>query len=246
MSDAPTYHYFPSTHWSLVAGLGDHNTQVHREVLTELLRRYLPALRSYLVHVRGIPRDQADDLLQSFVLSKVLEGQLLSRADRERGKFRTLLLTSLNHFLISQHRHDSARKRQPSEVPASLGDIPEPLSPSLRPEEAFDLLWAREILAEAIRQMENECQRTQRGDIWGVFKHRILAEVVPKIDALPYEQLVTQYALKSPAHASNLVITGKRMLARILRKLVKEYEPQASDVDDEITQLRDILICARR
>ena len=78
----------------------------------------------------------------------------------------------------------------------------------------------------------------------GVFKHRVLVEVVPGIDPLPYEQLVTQYDLKSPTHASNFVITGKRMLARILRKPVKEYEPQASDVDAEITQLHNILLGA--
>lgn len=239
MSETTEFEGFPSTRWALVSRLSHPDVQVQRAALADLLARYLPAIRSYLICVRRIPSDQADDLLQSFLVSKVLKEEMMHRASAERGKFRTFLLTSLDRFLVSVYRQQTAAKRGGMTTP--LETVAEPISAEPRPDEAFDLTWARELLAGAIRMMEEECRRTGRPDIWGVFRHRVLAEVLPDVELLEYEALVARFGLKSPAHASNVLITGKRMFSRILRGLVAEYEPEEQRIDAELAELRQIL-----
>jgi RNA polymerase sigma-70 factor (ECF subfamily) len=54
---------------------------------------------------RRYPADQAQDLTQALFI-RVLEGRCLDRADREKGGFRSLLLTSLKFFVADEHdRH---------------------------------------------------------------------------------------------------------------------------------------------
>src|SRR5947209_5553659 len=102
---------FPSTHWWLVTGSAAGTPTERRAALAALLEQYLRPLRLYLVRGRKIPVSKAEELLQSFVLSKVLEQDLLASADRSRGKFRTFLLASLNRFIADEFRHRQRQKR---------------------------------------------------------------------------------------------------------------------------------------
>ena len=106
-----TASFFPSTHWSAVeraaGGGGD------RAALAELLTRYLPAMKTFLVLDRRLDPHRSDDLLQGFVAELVLEKNLLSRADPARGRFRTFLLACLSRYVSTQRRRDTASLRHP-------------------------------------------------------------------------------------------------------------------------------------
>ena len=54
---------------------------------------------------------------------------------------------------------------------------------------------------------------------------------------MPYQELVARYRLSTPRQASNVLNTGKRMFARILRFVVCEYTPE-HEVDAEIQELK--------
>src|SRR3954469_23630165 len=94
--------YFPTTHWSLVKKAGCTSGESQRAALVEVLNRYMPALRSHLIYHKRIESHQAEDLLQGFLLSKVIEQDLIGAARQERGRFRSFLLTALDRFAISQ------------------------------------------------------------------------------------------------------------------------------------------------
>ena len=68
----------------------------------QLLSRYLPALRSHLIHSKRLQGADADDVLQDFVAGKILERDLIAKANQELGKFRTFLLTALDRFLLNR------------------------------------------------------------------------------------------------------------------------------------------------
>jgi hypothetical protein len=86
---------FPQTQWSLVERAGQQaNPQEQRRALEALLKRYLPALRAHLIEVRRIPSDRADDLLQGFIADKVIEQNLLERAQKERGRLRNFVVVT--------------------------------------------------------------------------------------------------------------------------------------------------------
>ena len=102
---------FPSTRWSLVARAGQVDPEAKREALGQLLTRYLPALQAHLVHRKGLSEEEADDLVQEFVTSKILEKDLIARADQQLGKLRTFLLTALDRFVKNKLRDRRAKKR---------------------------------------------------------------------------------------------------------------------------------------
>jgi RNA polymerase sigma-70 factor (ECF subfamily) len=230
---------FRTTRWSLVqraagAALGAGMT-LRGEALSELLRRYLPAMRSHLLARMRIPCDRVDDLLQGFIVRKILEYDLLARADQSRGKFRTLLLTSLDNYV----RNELAKRSARDNAEAVSEDLPS--ESQHQPGRDFDVPWARALLGQAIERMHQECIRSARADVWGVFDARILGPTLRDQPPMEYAQLVQRFKLKSPAHASNVLITAKRMFERTLRSLVAEYAEDESDVEAEIADLREVL-----
>jgi DNA-directed RNA polymerase specialized sigma24 family protein len=230
------YQRFPSTHWSLVRRAGTAaEPEARRQALAVLLTRYLPALRSYLRLVRQIPSADADDLLQAFITDQFLQRDLLARADRSRGRFRTLLLTCLNNFVATRARTAAARTADLlAEPPLADGRVPEPPL-------AVECAWARALVHEVLEAMREECARTGRPDIWAVFEGRVLAEIFADGTCVSYKELAARLHLGSPGQAANLLVTAKRMYARLLRAAVSEYELEPEDVDAEIADLRRIL-----
>lgn len=231
---------FPVTHWSLVIRAGGDEGAAKRQALSALLKQYLPALRSHLVLRKRVPRHDAEDLLQAFLADKVLDRDLIAQADRDRGKFRTFLLTALDNFVKNQWRARLAGKRGASNT-VPLDDEHDRGEEPLDPGDAFDVEWARQVIRQAIDGMRRECEATGRNDIWGVFEARTLRPMLNSEEPVPYGRLVDQFGFSSPAQASNVLITANRMFARNLRAVVGTYELAGEDVEREIADLRKIL-----
>src|SRR5512142_1373892 len=87
---------FPTTRWTLVVAAGDPTRKEARSALVSLCENYWYPLYAYL-RKRGYPADQAQDLTQEF-FTRLVEGRYLDRADRDKGRFRSYLLTSLKFF----------------------------------------------------------------------------------------------------------------------------------------------------
>lgn len=233
---------FPTTHWSLVARAGVDPAAAQREALGHLLTRYVPALRAHLTRRQGMSSSDADDAVQQFVADKILERNLIAHADQQRGKFRTFMLTSLNRFVSNLRRDEAAQKRAPDPRGVMpLGDRAGDVAGEDRAADVFDQQWAREVLSHALSLMRQECRESDRGDVWGVFHCRLVAPLLEGAAPADYETIVEQYGLKSPAQASNVLITGKRMFARALRATVGEYTRDHEEIDAEIDQLQQIL-----
>jgi RNA polymerase sigma-70 factor (ECF subfamily) len=236
---------FPTTHWSLIGRAATVDPAVKRQVLGELLTRYLPAITAYLTVKRHVAPDQVEDLVQGFVASKILEQDLIARADRDKGKFRTWLLTALDRYVISEWRRRWAAKRgghgaEGLHTPRNQG-LPAATAAAA---EAFDLAWARELLAEVLRRMRAECEQSDRPHLWEVFEGRILAPTLEGTPPLPYDELVARFGFASPMQAANALITAKRMFVRLLRAVIGEYAG-ADEFAEELRDLQQILARAR-
>ena len=77
--------------------------------MVSLCERYWYPLYAY-VRRSGYPADQAQDLTQEF-FTRVLEGRYLDRANPEKGRFRSFLLTSLKFFVSDAEDRQRARTR---------------------------------------------------------------------------------------------------------------------------------------
>jgi RNA polymerase sigma-70 factor (ECF subfamily) len=137
------FQLFPTTHWSMVARAGQDPSAAQRDALGNLLRRYLAAFRSFVTTRYRLPRDRADDLVQGFIASRLLEKNLIAKAEANRGKFRNFLMTALERYAVDQFREAAAQKRQGDRNPVDVQEGQNHLAGSDEdPAKVFDRLWA--------------------------------------------------------------------------------------------------------
>lgn len=227
------FHSFPATHWSLVARAGDASIEVKRRALTELLTRYRPALMTFLVRSKRTDRDLAEDLVQGFLADKVLEKDLIAKAEQARGKFRSFLLKALTHYVIDQFR----KRRLPETAVDGHLDAAE----AARAADEFNVAWARRVLSETYDTMRTECEASGRLHIWNVFERRIITPTLEHTAPPSYEELTRRYGFRSPKEAGNMFVSARRMFERTLRAVVGEYSRDEAEIDAEIADLIDIL-----
>ena len=237
--------HYPTTQWSTVVRAKDEDGESRRQALSRLLTRYMPALRAYLLRGMRISEDRAQDLLQSFVSDKILEQNLVARADPARGRFRAFLRTALENYVRSVLRRDQTAKRlPPGGTLLPIDERKQCLADRGCPTDAFDVAWARQLLADVLKCMEADCREQGRADVWGVFEGRMLRPILQQADPAPYEVLVEQFEFESPAKACNALVTAKRMFMRILRSLIGETVTDERLVEEEIRELKAVLLSA--
>src|SRR5437870_3882068 len=86
----------------------------------------------------------------------------LAEVNQAKGKFRTFLLASLNHFLSDERDHARAEKRGGGQAFISLDEteaeqryLQVPASDDT-PEKVFDRRWALTVMAEALQRLRQE------------------------------------------------------------------------------------------
>src|SRR5262245_53365607 len=82
---------FATTHWSVVLAAGGAGSPRADLALADLCQTYWYPLYAF-VRRKGQSAHDAQDLTQAF-FARLLEKNYVARADRERGRFRTYLLT---------------------------------------------------------------------------------------------------------------------------------------------------------
>jgi len=184
-------------------------------------------------------KSQVGELLQNFAQDRFLKQGWLGKADRDRGRFRDFLKTSLKNFV-----HDHLRKA--SNAPASLDELDVDLLAQEPSAELFDLGWVRTVLAEVLKRMEADCKRPgkdqpRRAHIWEVFRLRLLRPALEGAEPDGYEQMVRQFGIVSPADAQNMLATAKRIFLRHLYAVIGEYENGGAAVRAEIEDLKRFL-----
>jgi DNA-directed RNA polymerase specialized sigma24 family protein len=227
---------FPPTQWSLIGRAREEDSKGTRPALEELLTRYLPALRVHLLIRQAGNEDAIQDLLQGFIASRILESNLIATAAPSRGKFRTLLLTSLDRYVIDQHRRASAQMRDGAREVLFVEAADVPASPAASLE--FDVAWVTEVLRQSVERLSVECEGEDKVHLWKLFEARILRPAIDDVMPISYEQLVVDLGFQSPSQAWNALVTVKRMFERNLRSVIREYVDDEALVDAEIRDLR--------
>lgn len=149
----------PQTRWSVVIRAVQTDTGVRLKALDELIETYLPVLRRHLVVNMHFSVDQVDDLIQNFIADEIVEKSILGLADKAKGRFRNFLLKTFSNYAIGEIRRAGRKKRGPTDSRVvNLDEHPDAVADSPRLENAFDIAWARQILAETLKRMRIECE----------------------------------------------------------------------------------------
>src|SRR5205809_1057577 len=119
--DAPgTAAQFVTTHWSVLLAAGQSTSPEANQALEALCRTYWYPLYAY-VRRKGYDTPDAQDFTQEF-FARLLARNYLSVADRNKGKFRSFLLGSLEHFLAREWTKAHAQKRGGGKTVLSLDE----------------------------------------------------------------------------------------------------------------------------
>ena len=111
-------HQFVTTQWSLVVAAVDEDRSDAPRALATLCETYwYPIYAQVRFQIRDA--EKARDLTQSF-FAHILEKDSLKIADRERGRFRAFLKTTLKHFLSNERHREAAKKRGGGRAPLAL------------------------------------------------------------------------------------------------------------------------------
>lgn len=233
----------PTTHWSEVQTVGHGSDQERLAALGRLIQCYQGALLAHLMVKYRLSHDEAADSLQAFSLERILQKDILTKADRQRGKFRTFLLNALDNYYLNQQRNAQTKRRAPPGGCVSMEDLDgfDPVSSGSHPSAKFDCAWSVEVMREATRRMEAECRESGRFDIWGVFKARLLDPLLDDHPCADYAALVAAFGFQSSTQAAQSLTTGKRMFLRVLKGVVAEYAGDEAAVEREIEDLKAIL-----
>ncbi len=229
MDTQATRSRFQTTSWTLIV-----KAQTGPEELAEVLARYWRPVYGYLRR-KGQNRQNAADLTQGF-MTKVIEDGLIGRADRERGRFRTFLLSCLNSFVIDQYRGGSRV------VPNSLSDL-EAAEPeeSDDPSRAFDRQWATTVLEIALARLRTGCEADGLVRHWQVFEQRLLRPACQGCEPAPVEDLVKSLGVRDRNEIYSMLYTVKRRFHGILRDAVSETVDDPGLVDGELAYIRSLL-----
>ena len=154
---------FPTTHWSVVRIAAGEATQEAGAAMEALCRQYWFPIYTF-IRRHGRSHHEAEDLTQEFI-TRLLDRDLITRAQPERGRFRTFLLTALRHFLTNEwHRAQTARSGGGRAAVAAMLDFRsaderfarEPVDAGLTPEAAFDRAWALNVIERAMVSLRDE------------------------------------------------------------------------------------------
>lgn len=194
---------------------------------------------------KGYSNEEAKDLTQSFFYEIVLERQLVQKADHSKGRFRTFLLTAIDHYIISVHRKETAKKRLPAQGiirfdPDIVGGLPTSDS-GKGAEHAFNYAWATSILDQVLSELREEYCSTGRSVYWRLFQEKVLLPTLygAKEPSLP--GLCKKHQIAGEKRTSNMLITVKRRFNRLLRQVLRKSVQTDAEVDEEIQDIVMIL-----
>ena len=232
---APRQSAFVTTHWSVVLTAGRNDTTRARAALENLCQTYWPPLYAY-VRRRGHSPEDAQDLTQAF-FARLLERNAVAAVAPEKGRFRSFLLASMNHFLSDEWDKARAQKRGGGKVisldlqsaETRLGEIP---AENFTPEKAFEHRWAITLLEQVYQRLGEEYRAQGKGTLFDALRTTLAGAS----DAAPYAELARQLDMTEGAVKVAVHRLRQRYRA-LLRDTIADTVSTPDEVEDELRYL---------
>lgn len=225
----------------MVLACGDESdAERSQQALASLFQTYWYPLYAY-VRRRGYGEQDAEDFVQAFCLH-LQEKHAVAKADRQRGKFRTFLLSSLQNFLSHENERARAQKRgggrELIRLDAEEAQTRYDLEPadSVTPETIFEKRWAHALLEQTVSGL--------RADFITRGKERLFDGLSSFLTSDLRDTSYQAAAEKLGLPLSAIKTTVHRMRRDYRSKLREEISRTVSspdEIDDELLHLRKVL-----
>jgi RNA polymerase sigma factor (sigma-70 family) len=245
-TNAPTSHaghpkaVFVTTRWSQVLAAGRSDSTHAATALATLCTSYWYPLYAY-VRRRGYGPEDAQDLTQEF-FARLLEQRWLGQADRERGRFRTFLLSSMSHFLANEWDKANARKRGgaiqivPIQLDTAETRYGKEPADSFTPDQAYERRWAVTLLERVLAQLQVEHTDEGKAELFETLKPSLLGEG----DSQPYATLALKLRLSEGA-VKVAVHRFRKRYRQLLRGEIAKTVATPAEVEEEMHHLFKVL-----
>ncbi len=230
---------FNSTQWSLVLAAAERFTPASENALAKLCAAYWPPLYAY-IRRKGYEVSEAQDLTQAF-FARLLEKNYLGDAKRERGKFRSFLLASLNHFLSNEWDRKQAQKRGggvtiiPLEMDSAEGYYRTDRADFLTPEKLFERRWALTVIDLALKRLEEEFTYRGKAQLFD----RVKPFLIGAEGEATYRQIASELGMSEGAVKAAVHRLRRRfrelMRAEIAQTILRPDQP--AEIDAELRSL---------
>jgi RNA polymerase sigma factor (sigma-70 family) len=236
----PSKSSFATTRWSVVLAAGNRLCPAGRQALETLCRTYWYPLYAY-ARRSGRSSQDAEDLTQAF-LARLIEKNLVQAADRERGRFRSFLLTSFKHFAADERDRTLAKKRGGDARVISLDFESAETRYHLDPaddrtaESAFDHQWAVTVLETVFNRLREQYGTQGKAALFEQIKVALARDGA----AVPYSDLAARLEMTEGA----VRVAVHRLRGRyreLLREEIGHTVGDTSDVEEEIRHLFEAL-----
>ena len=209
--------------------------------LERLCRTYWFPLYAFARRQGSSPED-AQDVTQDF-FSRLIEKNYLAKADPDRGRFRTFLLTSLKNFLINEWKRvgrlkrgggvefvsidkNAAEERYAAEAPDGFD-----------PEAEFEKRWAVTLIEQVLASLRQEFGAADKvrlfdelkGFIWGDKNTSSYAEIAAQLNLSEGTVKVAMHRLR-------------QRFRELLRAEVAHTIARPEDIDGELRHLITVAV----
>jgi RNA polymerase sigma-70 factor (ECF subfamily) len=226
---------FGDTDWWVVRKAGQPELPQADAARASLYRTYWHPVYWYVRRV-GHRHEDAQDLTQDF-FARLLERNYVQAAAREKGKFRTYLLTMLKRFLADEWDRAHRQKRGGGTPTISLDAVGteffrrHELADETTPDKVFDRTWAESLLQQVLERLEQESAATG--------KEKIFQELKPFV-TWDSEVTCAVTAERLGMTVSNLKVTVHRLrqhYRELLRAEIARTAATPEEVEEEICDL---------
>ena len=231
---------FVTTHWSVVLTAGGSDTAGARHALEKLCQTYWYPLYAYVRRRNFSPAD-AEDLTQEF-FARFLEHDWVADADREKGRFRTFLLSAMNHFLANEWDKAQAQKRGggapllPLEFDTAETRYSREPADEVTAEQHFERRWALALLETVTSRLRTEYAQEGKGELFAALSPCLVGDRT----AQPYEELAKKLALSEGA-VKSAVHRLRQRYRQLLRDEIAHTVAGPGEVEEELRHLIAVL-----
>ncbi len=202
------------------------------EALERLCRTYWYPLYAY-VRRKGYGPHDAQDLTQEF-FARLLRGNFLNTVEQRKGRFRSFLVASLEHFLVKEWVRANRQKRGGGQTIVSLDEGAEnryALEPAdnLSAQKLYERRWAMTLLDQAMKRLGEECRQNGKTELFEKVKNLLSGDAQEEC----YRELAAGLAMSDGAFR----VAVHRLRQRygiLLREEIAQTVATQEEVDEEV------------
>jgi RNA polymerase sigma-70 factor (ECF subfamily) len=229
---------FTTTSWTLVLTAGEIDSPAAFQALERLCRLYAYPLYVY-VRRQGHSPEDAQDLTQEF-FARLLARHDLASVRREKGRFRSWLLASMNHFLVNEWKHANRLKRGGGGQLIPLNQAERRFSDEpaceVTPERLYERRWALTVLETTLQRLRSEQEALGKRELFEALEPFLAGDEVREHAAELGERLgMSAGAVRVAIHRL------RKRYRELLREQITDTVAEPGEVDEELRHLFEVL-----